>query len=52
MQLSLGTTLAFFELCHLRQLSTNGGTSYSNTALNIQSITDSNDYGGIHDDNW
>lgn len=47
MRLTSGTTLAFFEL--YMKLSTNGGTSFSNTALNIHSITDSNDYGGIHD---
>ena len=47
MRLTSGTTLAYFEL--YMKLSTDGGTSYSNTALNIQSITDSLDYGGMHD---
>ena len=47
MRLTSGTTLAFFEL--YMKVSTNGGTDYSNTALNIQSISNSNDYAGIHD---
>ena len=47
MRLTSGTTLAFFEL--YLKVSTDGGSNYGNSALNIHSITDSNDYGGIHD---
>ena len=47
MRLTSGTTLAFFEL--YLKVSTDGGSNYANSAINIHSITDSNDYGGMHD---
>ena len=47
MRLTSGTTLAFFEL--YMKVSTDGGSSFSSTAINIQSIGNSNDYAGMHD---
>ena len=47
MRLTSGTTLAFFEL--YMKVSTDGGSSFSSTAINIQSISNSNDYAGMHD---